>query len=254
MRRSFQHHLLQRRPARALLATTFKHLSSYQNNATVSSNDMNSSYMNENGVLSKRREELKQRGIRKAEKKVGGLSYDLLEASLGHSIVESRIYPGSRVLEFMQPMETGNALTSAFSSIISSKVASFQENDVVNAIFFVGDDRVFSSGVDTSDYTNKARRIQVAKDLHSMRSVIGDSKKATLSVYSGDVSGTAYGAFSTAKYRLGTPTSRLVLSELTKGILPSAGLAMALNNGFSGGIKLGKFAAVSQVYISHYYI
>ena len=144
---------------------------------------------------------------------------EALKKEMSDSVIVSRL-PGSRVFELAHPL-SGNCLSAETTSMLRDNIESLQRNTAVKALVFASiTPDLFSMGLETNS-TN----IDV-ESMHDMSTAIKDSKTATITVYGGEMSGTAFAAFADSRYRLGTPSFSFRINEIIdQGILPRGGLA-----------------------------
>lgn len=106
--------------------------------------------------------------------------------------------PGSRVLELSRPQE-GNYLTKDVISTFIQKLNLCSNNDAIAAALITSyDPELFSHGlhVDDNDSANFAAFIEHANE---MATVLAGLNKETVAVFSGELSGTAFGVFAGCK-------------------------------------------------------
>lgn len=105
--------------------------------------------------------------------------------------------PGSRVLELSRPQE-GNYLTKDVINTFIQKLNLCSNNDAIAAAFITSyDPRFFSNGLlIDNDSANYEAFIEHANE---MATVLAGLNKETVAVFSGELSGTAFGVFAGCK-------------------------------------------------------
>lgn len=135
------------------------------------------------------------------------------------------VSPGARTLE-LRTSESGNMLTTEVMNTIQRKLEMYEANTIIGAMIITSENPdLFSNGLDNNEVENseKKRRIAAASKLSSY---ISSMDKAVIAVYSGSVAASAYSVFASARYRLGTPSTKFRIEEdLSRGNLPLGGLA-----------------------------
>lgn len=132
-------------------------------------------------------------------------------------------YPGSRVLEFTRP-ECGNVLTESVLNTVKTKLQLYSELPNVNVVLFTSSStEFFSSGLETRFLDEKERRKQLIQAATEASTLIAKADKETIAVVSGDVDASVFGVLATAKYRLGTETTKFSVRDLLEGRLPIGG-------------------------------
>ncbi len=129
------------------------------------------------------------------------------------------ISPGSRVIELRKPT-SGNMLDTRTTAMVRSHVETLERNNVVQCVMFSSEDPdLFSlhNGNNGSE--------DVLDGLYAMAGSIKNSKKETVTMYGGAMTGTGYAAFAGSKYKLGSNVVSFKMTEMAQGAIPSCGLA-----------------------------
>lgn len=147
----------------------------------------------------------------------------LSSAEMAQDPVKVITYPGSRVLEFTRP-ESGNVLTESVLNTVKTKLQLYSELPNVNVVLFTSSStEFFSSGLETRFLDEKERRKQLVQAATEASTLIAQADKETIAVVSGDVDASVFGVLATAKYRLGTETTKFSVRDLLDGRLPIGG-------------------------------
>lgn len=163
---------------------------------------------------------------------------------LKDNLLETRIYSGTRILEFTE--ENKGELSVSLSSALINKLKGLQNNKSVKSMIFVGSSESFLEGYNEAEMSNIDSKLKLMKSCQDLFGNIASSDKNTVAVYSGQFNGTAYGIFSACKYRVGTPSSSFAVTELLQGTLPFGGLAYMLSNSsILYGVEIGRYLAAT---------
>lgn len=146
---------------------------------------------------------------------------------------------GTRTLELRRSAD-GNMLDNETCAAVIRVLERFEENDVVQSILFSSEDPDLFSLTLSNDKDS-------LKELHNMIRAVNTSTKDTVVMYGGAMTSTAYAAFAGSKYKLGSCTMKLKMSELQEGKLPTAGVAHYFAKSYSdnGGAAMARYLAVS---------
>ncbi len=151
-------------------------------------------------------------------------------------------YPGTRIIE-MQNEDNKNQLTSDVCKRIQTHLESYSINKIVDIV-------IFSSGLDNVFSVKNSSDVADVKSGHSLSNFVANYKKETVTFYNGEVNGTAFGIFQSSKYRLGTTSTKLAISEITRSnTIPTGGLAYYLSNNLKDGIAIGRYLGVTATLV-----
>ena len=121
-----------------------------------------------------------------------------------------------------------------------------QDNRSVESVIFVGDSKSFIKGYNVGATSNFDSKVELMKSCYELSAHISSLKKNTIAVYSGKFNGTAYGVFSSCKYRVGTPSSSFAITDLLHGTLPFGGMAFKLSKcSRRHGVEIGRYLAAT---------
>jgi len=121
------------------------------------------------------------------------------------------------------------------------------KSESVSVVFFgTENDDVFSQGVAPVDFVGAAQHGSLPKYIQANANFIREFRKPTVAMFMGEASGSAFGLFAGSQYRLGSPSSSLVVDELARGQMPMGGLAYHLARGCAEGCAAARYAALSQ--------
>jgi enoyl-CoA hydratase/carnithine racemase len=100
--------------------------------------------------------------------------------------------PGLRLIELNDP-KNGNILTSKLVEAISTKLLSYSDNMIVQAVMFhsFARNKLFSHGVKSEEFKNDPKKL--LQSLHKLSTTIESFDKPTLASYSGNLNATALG-------------------------------------------------------------
>lgn len=151
-------------------------------------------------------------------------------------------YPGSRVLELSRPNE-GNLITNNLIEFIKNRVSLYAGNHTIGAIIFSSESQdIFSLGLEIKQLSEKESRKQLLQSANELAHNISQLKVATVAVFGGEVDSTAFGVFGSARFRLGTQTTKFQVRDLLQGRLPLGGaLASQLS-------KTSKYGYAVRIY------
>jgi len=161
--------------------------------------------------------------------------------------VFTTVYSGSRILELSEP-EKSNKLSISTLGTLSSLIHKYDDNLVISALFFSSSSpEIFSNGIDDIDIRDNKELL--FKEIKKVIEAISRSTKETLAVFDGECDGTAYAIFSSSKYLLGTPSTDIRVTDLSKGRMPLGGLAYRFVKGCDEGVEAARYYALSQASI-----
>ncbi len=112
-----------------------------------------------------------------------------------------------------------NALGQALRSAIVEAVARAQAEPAVQAIVFLGGEKVFSAGADITEFGKPL----VPPSLPEVLNAVEGATKPVIAAIRGSALGGGMELALACHYRVGAPSAKLGLPEVTLGILPGAG-------------------------------
>jgi len=124
--------------------------------------------------------------------------------------------------------------------MIISNMSNYNTNDQISAIIFISKStHLFSINTDNN------AAIQLQKAISTFINNNTNTIKNVITVYSGLFTGNTYSTFATSNYKLATPSTHLIISELLDNKIPSLGLAYYMTNSSPYGLAVARYAAVS---------
>lgn len=159
-------------------------------------------------------------------------------------------YPGLRALHLTQP-ERGNVITESMLTTIKDKLTLYAGLPTVTAIVFSSSSPdFFSSGLETRLLDEKSRRKQLLATANEASALLKATDRETIALVNGEVDSVVFGVLATAKFRVGTETTKFQVTDLRDGRLPlGGGLAHHLIKSSEHGLAVGdsNFSCLSRV-------